>query len=643
MDDDLWDPQDHDGLRRRIEQGTIEEMGRIFPASYGGVRLEAHNVHLGGKDHYSLAEQRKAWMANRSLTRPLKADFTLTDEKTGEQLDERKGVTLMRVPYYTSRGTFIYNGTNYSAASQSRMIPGAYTRRQNNGGLESQFNVRAGTGRVFRVALEPESGQFRMRIAGSDFHLYSLLKELGVSDEELAEHWGPAVLEENRKKIDSRVLDRAFNKFVPSYRQAEAPSKAEAIVEAIRKAQVSKRVVARTLAGYWPNRPVEKTAGSELRSMMFEMLKRAETKPTFSAGFDLRDSLGDVDDEGDEYQPVGLEGIIAASKKLLAVNRGLDETDERNTPAFSKIYTMDKLMRERIRLDEGKLRRSLLRMIASRRNLSPLHHRAFDRYYLEVITKNPLTTPIEETNPLQLMGQQRRVTQMGPGGIGSSDAITPEMQAVQPSEFGFYSPLEGPECFDAQSQVLTAAGWVAWPHLTGEEFLACMVGGRREFHRPSRLVVEDYEGEMILALGRGIRMCVTPNHRVVLRPSEDCLLRMQAAQQVEGTEIEIPVNPLRTGQDHVTIGAGEWKRLTYVGKVYCATVPGGCLYVRGNSWTSGYWTGNSERAGVDVRLAWGTRIGKDGRIRRQLRNLRTGELEWKSPEEVYDSFVKFPD
>ena len=445
---ELWDPLDHKTMRRRIEEGTIQEWERALPIEYGGVRLQANNIHLEGKEHQSLKDQKKAWMERRELGRPLKADLELFDAESGEKLDERPGVTLMRVPFYTNRGTFVYNGNNYPSASQSRMIPGSYTRRQSNDQLETQFNVRAGTGKVFRVALEPDTGQFRMRIGGSNSHLYSLLKALGTTDEELERAWGPELLEINRKKTDPKVLDRAYKKFVPEYARTavDDAEKAQLIRDALDKAQVAKSVISRTLAGYWKSK--QASSDTEFRQMFGSvwnrMRKQSAAKPKVNP-FDLREMLGDQDDEGDEYQPVGVDGVLAATRKLLAVNRGLDETDERNSLAYSKIYTMDKLMRERIRLDEGRLRRNMMRMIANRRDLSAFHHRVFDPYYKEIITKNPLTSPVEETNPFQLIAQQRRVTQMGPGGIGSSDAITPEMQAAQPSEFGFYSPFESPE------------------------------------------------------------------------------------------------------------------------------------------------------------------------------------------------------
>jgi hypothetical protein len=709
-DGDLWDPMDHEGMRKKIEEGTIEEWGRAFPAEYGGIRLEANNIRFTGKPNFSLQDQKKAWMENRELGRSLKADLELYDRETGELLDRKPDLTLMKVPHYTDRGTFVYNGNNYTCASQARLIPGVYTRRQTNGGLESQFNTRSGTGRVFRVGLDPESGQFRLKIGGSNLHLYSVLKDSGVSDEELERQWGPDILRTNKDKYDVRALNKAYQKFVPRYIQkntVDDADKASQLMDALNKAQVATKTVSRTLAAYWKPRDPDKVASGEVRSMLrlFFPKKAAATDKPFSAGFDIRSKLGTTDDEGDEYQSVGLEGLLASTSKLLAVNRGLDTPDERSIPTFTKVYTMDKLMRERIRLDEGKLRRNILRMVASRKNLSPIHPRVFDPYYKEIITKNPMTTPIEETNPLQLVGQQRRITHMGPGGIGSLDAVTPDMNAVQANELGFYSPIEGPECFDAQSEVYTARGWVAWPDVNSSDRIACRVEGALEFRAPVNLICQAYEGPLFEVSSKHFRMAVTPTHRVLHEPPDGQELVL-AAEQGFGAVLRIPIthlpsrgpsnseqrgwlekalkgyrlgcassNPkliarveeaaialgipvlvsstkvgdetrysvLRARRRHVKINASDWKRSWYVGNVYCATVPGGLMFVRGRVGTLGYWSGNSGAAGVDVRLAWGAKIGKDGRMRRPMLNRRTGLTELVSPGDIYDKFVKFPD
>lgn len=157
----------------------------------------------------------------------------------------------------------------------------------------------------------------------------------------------------------------------------------------------------------------------------------------------------DLDDD-DEYAPIGVDGLLAASEKLLAVNRGLVDTDERDSWVYKRVYTPDKLIRLRVKMDAGassdqKLMRSVARRVSKNKDLRSIYAGVFDPYVEGAIIGNPLTMPLEEINPLQLTAQQRRVTHMGPGGINSENALTADMQNVTPSQFGFISTLETPE------------------------------------------------------------------------------------------------------------------------------------------------------------------------------------------------------
>lgn len=457
---ELYDPSDHPAIRQRIEDSTLRELDQVFPQSYNGVRMEVNDLRVAGKATHSIAEQKKALMTNKLLARPVKATLRLFDENTDKLLDEKPDVTLMRIPYYSDRGRFTYNGNGYTGLTQVRMIPGAYTRRQANGGLETQFNVRPGTGRVFRVALDPENGQFRLKIAGSNLHLYSLLRDLGVSDDQLSESWGEGVLDMNRNKYDRATLGKARGKMVPAYARDDADddsTQIQQVRDALLKAQVARTATNKTLASYWKEDLLDSIEKKATLRRILDKRAAATAAVKKKPSFDVRER-GDVDDEGDEYHSVGLSGLLAASKKLLAVNRGLDKVDNRNSPAFMKAYTLDKLLAERIRLDEGRLRRKVMRVAASRRNLDGFPVRAFDGYHLGFITKNPLTTALEDINPLHELEQHRRMTQMGPGGIGSTDAVTIEMQGIQAAEFGFVSPLEGPESSSAGVDTRLASG-----------------------------------------------------------------------------------------------------------------------------------------------------------------------------------------
>jgi DNA-directed RNA polymerase beta subunit len=152
-----------------------------------------------------------------------------------------------------------------------------------------------------------------------------------------------------------------------------------------------------------------------------------------------------IPDDEEEYVPVGVKGLLATSQKLLAINRGLDKTDERDSLLFKRILTTDRLLSERVRLDSGRVRGSMMPLIARHKNLRAIGPFAFDSYMEKFLIGNPLSSPLEEINPLHLLEQSRRATQMGPGGIGTDNAITEEMQAIRTDQFGFISTLEGPE------------------------------------------------------------------------------------------------------------------------------------------------------------------------------------------------------
>ena len=558
---------------------------------------------------------------------------------------------------------------------------------------------------------------------------------------------------------------------------------------------------------------------------------------------------------GDAYVSVGLGGIMAATGKLLAVNRGLEPPDDRDAWEFKRLMTPDKLFRERIRLDASKMRRQLIRRAAKRRTLQGVMLPfAFDEDVTGLLVSNPLSSPLEEINPMHLVEQSRRITMMGPGGIGTDQAITPSMQQISASQFGFISGLEGPECFDDQTEVYTSRGWKKWADVKDDETFACRIEGRLEWHKAERIVRESYKGDMIVGENESIRMCVTPGHRVAFHPKMSKPMQLATAAEVHGRSVKIPIrhepeigdegvktfqlpdlektnnnqraygafdivdwsefvgwwlaegssceafsaskghmerslkisqcvmaNPVKherirkllvrlgligegTGKsgrsrefvisakqlfeyfrrwnqgcydkwipeemftfpvaarqkllEGLLLGDGRWnkKRISYCtvsyalacsverlaiglgypafiriekdtrphvkttnyivsisralsrqlhagvykhpsgkdyggywsvvpydGMVYCATVPGSLLLVRGTPGTAGFWSGNSGRAGVDVRMAWGTKIGSDGKIYQRFKDRRTGNMTWLSPEDLAGRVVGIPD
>ena len=162
-----------------------------------------------------------------------------------------------------------------------------------------------------------------------------------------------------------------------------------------------------------------------------------------------------TDSEG--YVNLDPNVLVESSKKLLDINRGDAEPDERDSLRYKRIHTPDQLFRERIKLDSSKVSKNLMKKLNSQKSLKAVPVNAFDKYTENLLTGSALSTPLEEINPLHLTEQKRRITQMGEGGLSSSESITQEAQNVHPHEFGFIDTLAGPE--SERAGVDTRAAW----------------------------------------------------------------------------------------------------------------------------------------------------------------------------------------
>jgi len=247
----LRDFDDFNMLRGQIFNGVKNSLTSAFPVNYGNVRLELHDVDYDELDDVPISQQKKMLLEDKYITKKLRGTIKLFDT-TNDQLLEEKRLSLMRVPYLTGRGTFIHGGNEYFSILQSRLLPGVYTRKQENGALETQFNARPGTGVGFRVGFEPETAQYRLKISQANLHMYSLLKDLGTSDEELEQSWGKEILNANRNKYDSRVFDKAYERLVPT-RMKKLDKSREDKINSVRKSLDNAQIHARVAHKNLPN------------------------------------------------------------------------------------------------------------------------------------------------------------------------------------------------------------------------------------------------------------------------------------------------------------------------------------------------------------------------------------------------------
>jgi len=199
----------------------------------------------------------------------------------------------------------------------------------------------------------------------------------------------------------------------------------------------------------------------------------------------------------DQYAPVGVGGLVAATQKALAMNRGLMDQDHRDGIQFKRIMNTPELLAERVKLDSTGSFRRIMGHAARHRSLKGFMPGALSDLVEKHITGSQLSSPLEEINPLDVLNQARRVTLMGPGGISSADMITAPMQ-----------------CYSSDTEVLTRRGWKFWPAVVASDEMACRVDGVLQFHKPTRLMSYEYTGAMCQMKTFNCGFLVTPNHRM---------------------------------------------------------------------------------------------------------------------------------
>lgn len=187
-----------------------------------------------------------------------------------------------------------------------------------------------------------------------------------------------------------------------------------------------------------------KLANKKLASSTLE--NPADTSKTITSKILSNKPINEEDSkQGDQKVGIGVKGLLAASKKLLAINKGEAQPDNRDSLRFKQILNVDDLIAERAALDAGKIKNNIMYKLSKSRSLKHFPSNVFDPYVTGHIVGNPLSLPSEEINPLYLLDQQSRLTVFGPGGIRSVDLLTPEAQNVNPTTFGFIDPLASPD------------------------------------------------------------------------------------------------------------------------------------------------------------------------------------------------------
>jgi DNA-directed RNA polymerase subunit beta' len=379
-----------------LKDGVTKSIAAYFPLQGRVNTLVADKVYPGDNeiDIDDVHSQKRARLRGRTWAIPIYGDFRLIDNKSGNVVAQAKKVSLVQLPHITRRYSYIVDGAEYQADHQWRLRTGAYSRIKANGELETQFNVEKGKG--FRVQFDPVGKKVTMQYGTANLPAYPILRMLGISDDSMKSSWGPELFASASKEPKKGQ----FLKLAKILDKRAVPTTDEEAAEVIKA-------------------------------------RLAETK--------LDPKTTEVT-LGKQFSNVTGEAILRASNKLVDINRGVDEPDQRDSLLFKELWNIGDHIPERITNSRmrviNKLRNNVDRKETIREIVSP---DIFGVPVKSFFTTTSLAQQTNQTNPIDMIGNHLRTTLMGTGGIGSDNAVSFDAKLTHPSQLGVIDPVHTPE------------------------------------------------------------------------------------------------------------------------------------------------------------------------------------------------------
>lgn len=109
----------------------------------------------------------------------------------------------------------------------------------------------------------------------------------------------------------------------------------------------------------------------------------------------------------------------------------------------------------------------------------------------------------------------------------------------------YRKPMIGDKCacYTKDHEVLTTNGWVSVAELTLQHKVASLVNGELVYQQPSHLQAYDFKGKMYEVKSNHVDLCVTPNHRMWVRPKyPNAPYRVELAEDVYGRRLKYKKN-----------------------------------------------------------------------------------------------------
>jgi DNA-directed RNA polymerase subunit beta' len=390
-----------------LQQKVHAAVQQNFPLEGRGKKLVLHGLSFDERKespHHDVRSQEDAKYKKQTWGVPLIGDVGLVDKVTGKEIDRAK-VKLLTLPKTTNRYSYIVDGSEWQVDNLWRLKSGVYAHVQQNGQLQAEFNLAKPFAREPRVYIpfDPGTKAFKFKYATTHVPLYSILRTMGVPDEDMKKAWGEEIYKANATAKVEKNIQSFYDRLAKRGVRAAGPSY-DAVSSAVAKEFQGAKLLPET------------------------------TKHVF----------------GKPIDHVSGEALLLASKRILEVARGERPADDRDSLVFKKLHTVDDFLHEKlthprqVRTVQQKVGNNIDRQVKVRDIVTG---DLFNRPVKEFFTTSTLSRNPEQVNPLEMVTNHNVTTILGAdaGGISNDRAVTTAMRLINPSHLGFLDPIHGPE------------------------------------------------------------------------------------------------------------------------------------------------------------------------------------------------------
>lgn len=425
----------YDATNAAILREVPKAVQAVFPIVEGDNEIRVTNVTIGAADYSPLAlnDHQDAREQGKSITVPVFADVELW--RGGKRVQSRAKLKIGDLPLMTSLGSFMVGGNDYFVPfAQPRLKPGAYTREMNNGQYETFIPLVGG---ALSVWMDPTKGVLKVGHGDTNVSWYALVQAIGATDGQISQALGgdaraKELIEVNQIKNPEKDVEKFYISI--SRLKANKDLLKGGLIQQDERVNIPYADKVAAIKAWMESKSVD--------------------------AFVTRKTMGTA------ISKVGIDLLLKAAHRILEVQRGAEDPDDRDAPEFKTYHGVEDLMSERIIKKARMITNKAKRKLADKDNsladifgtswLNPLTVGYFGGAGGET---GGLANTAEAANPLAILGERSKLTLQGEGGIQSTHAVTNSARLVRPTAANFVDLSHTPE--GSSIGITTHAAWNA--------------------------------------------------------------------------------------------------------------------------------------------------------------------------------------